>query len=129
MSSGAHHLPAEHEHSDAWHTHIVGDGSPQHEHGSRINVHVVWISFLFTVGFVVATILLAGRYFIAQSTRARIANIETTVLAEPFWAEKAAADARLNGWGWSGADAAKAGLVSIPLDAARAKVMEAYGKK
>jgi hypothetical protein len=127
--SGSQHHPAEHEHTDAWHTHLVVDGVPQHEHGSKINVKVVWISFLFTVVFVVGTILVAGRYFIAESTKARIASIETTVLAEEYWTDKQAADARLSGFGWSSADAAKAGQVSIPLEQARAKVMESYNKK
>lgn len=131
MASTPHtpeYLPHEHETLDEWHTHAAGEQA-QAEHGSQINAKSVWVWFILIVLSVAGTIAIVMRYWTGHVTMAKAERIETTVLSKEYWEAKAAADQRLNGYGWANAEAAKAGSVAIPLEKARAKVLEAYAKK
>jgi hypothetical protein len=122
------HLPHEHEAPNEWHRHGA-DEHPQHEHGAQINAKSVWVWFILIVLFVAGTIAITMRYYLGYIQAEKTASIETTVLSKDYWEARAAAEDRLNSFGWSTPEAAKAGQVSIPIEQARAKVLESYGKK
>jgi hypothetical protein len=126
MSHKLPHTPDIHEEPDPWHRHTVDEGIPQVEHAATVNIPILMGVFVATVVFVSATILFTMIYFKRHVTALRQERIETTVVGQGARDYKEAALANLDGYGWADA---QAGHVSLPLDVARQRVIEAYSNR
>ena len=120
------HTPEVHEEPTAWHRHTIEEGVPQVEHAATVNIPILMGVFVATVVFVSATVLFTMIYFKRHVTALRQERIETTVMGQAARDYRDASLAQLNGYGWT--DPA-AGVVALPLDVARERVIESYGNR
>jgi hypothetical protein len=117
--------PEVHETVDAWHHHTSDEGMPQKEHAPRVNTLVLTFVFVAIVTVISATIGASILYFTRHVTELRQQQIETTVLAADANAYREQSEQALKEFGW--ADAEK-GVVRLPLDIARQRVIARYSK-
>jgi hypothetical protein len=120
------HTPEVHEEPDQWHRHVAAEGTPQEEHAANVNTTVLLGVFVAVVVFVSGAILFTYIYFTRHMTALRQSRIEITAMGDEFRAQRAASLSRLNSYGWVDAEA---GVVSIPIEAAKARVIEEYKKQ
>lgn len=120
-----HTIPV-HEEPEPWHRHSPEEGEPQQEHAGSVNTTILLGVFVATVVFVFASILFTYLYFTRYMTNLRQEQIETTVMASDYRDYKERSAAALGQFGWVDAEA---GVVSLPLEVAKARVLERYGSK
>jgi hypothetical protein len=114
---------------DSWHRHLSEEGQPQEEHGAQADSLALIVSFVGSVFFVGAVIVVCLLYFQVQYTKLRRERIETTALAADYFQYRDDSDKALHGYGWANPEAAAAGKVSGPIDAAMQKVIEQYAAR
>lgn len=120
-----HTIPV-HEEPEPWHRHSPEEGEPQEEHAGAVNTTILLGVFVATVVFVFASILFTYLYFTRYMTDLRQEQVETTVIGDDFRDYQSRSAAALGEYGW--VDPA-AGIVSIPLDVAKTRVLERYAGK
>jgi hypothetical protein len=126
MPHQQHFTPEVHEEPDPWHRHLPDEGDPQEEHGGKPNNFLLAIAFVFSLGFVAATILASFLYFQVYMTGVRQKTLETTVLSTDFLDYREKAHAALAGYSFPTADMARAGKAMIPADQAAQRVIARY---
>lgn len=127
MSHKPHYTQHVEEHVDQWHHHSSEEGAPQEEHASKPNIPVLLGAFVGSVAFVGATILATYLYFGVHMRSLRAKRMENTALAADFLKYRGDTNKKLaDGNMWWNDDNARAGLVSIPLDKARERVIARY---
>ncbi len=128
MSHKPHYTPPPaHDEPDSWHRHIPEEeGLPQHEHGSSTKPLALTIAFLVCFGFVGGTILASYLYFQVYLTGLRREKIESTVLAQQFATGRDAELAKLGDYYFASEDLARKGIVSVPVEEAKKRVLARY---
>lgn len=127
MSHKPHYTEPPHDQPTAWHRHIPEEeGLPQQEHGSHTRPLAMTIAFLFCFGFVGATILASYLYFQVHMTGLRREKIESTVFAQEFAAIRDQELAKLGDYYFASDDLARKGIVSVPVEEAKKRVLARY---
>jgi hypothetical protein len=125
MKHQTQHTPEHHEAVEAWHHHSADEGQPQEEHAGKVNTRALGVVFFSIVLFFIATATASILYFVRYTTELRQKKIETHAWATQFSEDYQRQVEGLQQYAW--ADAA-AGTVQVPLDIARRRVIEKYGK-
>lgn len=125
MSHTRPHTPEMHESPDQWHAHTAEE-HPQQAHAEKVNsplVVVIGIG-LFT-GVVACVVVLIGYYNWYVGKALNQAEIDGRIEAD-FRAQRATAESELGQFGWADATA---GVVRVPLEMAKEKMLAEYGAK
>jgi hypothetical protein len=130
----AHHHPHQHtadthEVPDAWHRHTAEEGPPQEEHGGRANAAIIAISLLATAVFLVLTVAVIVLYYTTYTTRLRTERIESTVLSQGQLQYKLESGEKLREYSWIDPETARQGIVTIPLEDAKQRVIQRYANR
>lgn len=129
MSSNLH-TPEVHEHADDWHHHAKGEGRPQAEHTSVVNVNALFVWIIGISVFVVVSVVATLMYFNSYSNQLRASAVETTNSAKAFKAAQFNAEKELGLRGQAGEYAwMNHDQVRTPIDVAKRKVVASYGTK
>jgi hypothetical protein len=123
------HTPEAHEVPDAWHRHTADEGPPQEEHGGKANPAIIGLSLLATAVFLVLTIAVIVLYFTTYTTRLRTERIESTVLSKDQLQYKLESSEKLREYSWINPETAHQGIVTIPLQDAKQKVIQKYAAR
>jgi hypothetical protein len=126
MTKRLEHTVEVHAEPESWHRHTPEEGLPQQEHAGKVNTTILLGVFVAIVVFVAGAILFTYLYFSRYMVTLRREKIETMAMAEEFNAYRARATAELEEYGWVDP---QAGVVRLPLDVAKARVLAAYGAK
>jgi hypothetical protein len=114
------------EQPDSWHLHTMDEGTPQQEHASSTNAAMLAGAFIGSFLFVGLVILVSYLYFQVIAVQKREERIETTVLGADARAYKADALASLQTYSFPNEQAARAGVVQLPLAQAEQRVLAQY---
>ncbi|MDP1663262.1 MAG: hypothetical protein Q8L55_15210 [Phycisphaerales bacterium] len=136
MSHPTAHTPEEHELPDQWHSHTVED-HPQQAHGESLDGMKVFIVSLVGYLLTVACIVVVAVYFISYKNNDQIQFEEypERSIGDSAAIQKPALDQRANILTGLASNASpiwtdpEAGKVSIAIEAAERKVIEAYSKR
>lgn len=130
MAHQRHHLPEQHESPDAWHSHSAAEGQPQPEHGAKANPVILAGVGVASIVLVLGTIVATAVFLMTHTTKLRRERIETTVWhQETYVPYRQKSDAALAGFSWASPEEAEAGRVSLPIDAAKQRVIEKYASR
>ncbi|UYV12580.1 MAG: hypothetical protein NCW75_14960 [Phycisphaera sp.] len=119
MSDGQHN-------HDDWFAHTRDEGLPQQEHSGHVDTKALLIFYMGMVAFVVVSIIGVTLFFQRYVLGVRQDRLETLQLAVEANEYKATTLEELGEYGWSGETVQ--GAARIPLEEARAKVMQSYGQ-
>lgn len=130
-STMAHdHLPVEHQHPDAWHAHALAEGAPQQEHGKTQNYVIIGAVTVAMLAILVVTILGTIMFTRTTMTGLRGGRVESMSMSDGYQKYRDESKAALTAYSWASPDAAKDGTrVSIPIDAAKQRVIEKYAAR
>lgn len=126
MSHKHQFTPDHPETPDSWHLHTTREGPPQAEHGGKVNTLLLGVGLVASVVFVGMVILVTFLYFQTHMTSKRQQLIESTALSATHHQYRDQASASLRDYSFFGEAAARAGVVSIPIDQAKQNVITRY---
>lgn len=128
-SHAPHEIPIEHEPADSWHHHDLGaEGMPQREHSSVANPLALFITFVALSVVTLALVGIVQMYYFQQVSgvgglAARQDKEATLRMAAESQLYSQESERRLGTYEWVDA---KAGTISIPIEAAFDRVIDSY---
>ncbi|MEL7482886.1 MAG: hypothetical protein AAFN41_00890 [Planctomycetota bacterium] len=116
--------PHPEQHLDEWHSHGPEEGVPQVEHGSHVNMPIMFLVFVAMVVTVGVLVIALTLFYNSTSAQLAAVRLESTAgYAEEYVPYREAAKAQITGFH---ADDPDAGTVRIPVDRAFDTVIEQY---